>query len=295
MIVGRSRVEITNRQPKFIHLPPIWQPNPLEKLLIRFRELVWKPQIKQAFQSYQLDQFDVIQLDGGIGFFRDGSDIIRFKQQGKKIICCYTGSDLRIRGVIAAIDAIADLNITVEYDHLKIYPALHHIFFPFDSQKFKPLPYRDDKALRIGHAPTNRAAKGSDEIIKVVKELELDYPVKLVLIENLPYQQALHRKAECQIFIDQIGELGYGINALESLAMGIPTCSALATGFDKQYPDHPFIVINSQNLKSQLLSVILDKELRIVKAKEGCEWVKKYHNPIKVVQKIHELARINKY
>jgi len=288
LIGGKSRTEVTNIKPEVTSLPPTWQPNRLEKILIKIRELLWQPIIKKAFQQYQLDQFDVIQLDGGLGFFRDGSDIIRWKHQDKKIICCYAGSDLRVRGVIPQIDAISDLNVSVEYDHLKLHPHIHHIFFPFDVEKFKPLPYSDDQILRIGHAPTNRAAKGSNVIIPIVEELEKNYPVKLILIENLPYQEALKRKAECHIFIDQIGDLGYGINSLESLAMGIPTCSCLAPGFDEQYPDHPFIVIDSENLKSRLISLIQDKELRIKKGCEGREWVKKYHDSIKVVERIHD-------
>ena len=292
LIGGKSRTEVTNVKPVLTSLPPTWQPNQLEKLFIKFRELLWKPIIRKVYQQYQLDQFDVIQLDGGIGFFRDGSDIIRLEQLGKKIICCYTGSDLRIRGVIPQIDDISDLNVTVEYDHLKLHPKIHHILFPFDVEKFKPLPYRDDEILRIGHAPTNRAAKGSDVIIPIVRELEQNYAVKLSLIENLPYQEALKRKAECHIFIDQIGDLGYGINSLESLAMGIPTCSCLAAGFDEQYPDHPFIVIDGQNLKYRLISLIEDKELRIKQGEEGREWVKKFHDPIKVVERIHELAKL---
>jgi len=291
-ITGTLRIEVTNVKPDLTNFPPIWQPNKLEKSLIKFREALWRPIINQAYQKYQLDQFDVIQLDGGIGFFRDGSDMIRFKQQGKKIICCYTGSDLRVRGVIPLLDEISDLNITVEYDHLKLHTNIHHIFFPFDTEKFKPLPYRDDEILNIGHAPTNRAAKGSDQIIPVVKELEQNYPVKLILIENLPYQEALKRKAECHIFIDQIGDLGYGINSLESLAMGIPTCSCLAPGFDEHYPDHPFIVIDSENLKSRLITLIHNRELRINKGREGREWVKKYHDPIRIVRRIQELAHL---
>ncbi len=290
LIGGKSRIEVTNVKPKSTRIPLTWQPNRLEKLLIKYREAVWKPMIKQAYQQYRLDQFDVIQLDGGIGFFRNGSDIIRLQQKGKKIICCYGGSDLRVRGVIPPIDAISDLNVTVEYDHLKLHPNIHHIFFPFDASKFKPLPYRDEKIIQIGHAPTNRAAKGSDVIIPIVRELEQDYPVKLILIENLPYQEALRRKAECHIFIDQIGDLGYGINSLESLAMGIPTCSCLVPGFEEHYPDHPFIIIEAKNLKSQLISLIQDKQLRNEKSSQGLEWVKKYHDPILSVQKIHRLA-----
>ncbi len=292
LVAGKSRIAVSNVKPQLTHLPPIRRPTPLEKLLITFREALWQPRVKQAVERYQLDQFDVIQLDGGVGFFRDGRDIIRWKKMGKKIICCYAGSDLRVRGVIPPIDAIADVNVTVEFDHLQLHPKIHHVMFPFDASRFEPLPHRAEKILRIGHAPTNRAAKGSDVIIPVVQELEKEFPVQLILIENLPYQEAIQRKAQCHIFIDQIGDLGYGINSLEALAMGIPTCTCLAPGFEQHYPDHPFIVIDAENLKQRLIDVIQDKTLRRNKARQGLRWVKRYHDPIRVVQTIHDLAKL---
>jgi hypothetical protein len=79
---------------------------------------------------------------------------------------------------------------------------------------------------------------------------------------------------------------------LEALAMGIPTCSCLAPGFEEQNPDHPFVVIGAENLKSRLISLIQDKQLLIEKSRAGREWVKKYHDPIKVVTIIHGLARL---
>ena len=289
IIGGKFRVEITNRAPQLTEIPLKWLPNGLEKLFILFREYVWKSKIGKVLKQINIDQFDVIQLDGGIGFYRDGRDIIQFKRAGKKIICCYTGSDLRVRGVIPQIDAVSDLNVSVEFDHLLLHPNIHHVFFPFDASKFKLATPGDDGTIYIGHAPTNRAAKGSAIIITVVKELEKKYPVKLILIENLPYEKALELKSLCHIFIDQIGDLGYGISGLESLAMGIPTCSCLAPGFDELYPDNPFVVIDELNMKSSLISLIEDKSLRIKKGREGREWVKKFHDPVWVVQKIHEL------
>ncbi len=292
LVAGKSRIAVSNVKPQLAHLPPIWRPTPLEKLLITFREALWQPRVKQAMERYQLDQFDVIQLDGGVGFFRDGRDIVRWKKMGKKIICCYAGSDLRVRGVIPPIDAIADVNVTVEFDHLQLHPKIHHVMFPFDASRFEPLPHRAEKILRIGHAPTNRAAKGSDVIIPVVQELEKEFPVQLILIENLPYQEAIQRKAQCHIFIDQIGDLGYGINSLEALALGIPTCTCLAPGFEQHYPDHPFIVIDAENLKQRLIDVIQNKSLRRSKARQGLHWVKQYHDPMRVVQTIHDLAKL---
>lgn len=290
--LGKSRTEITNIKPRLSEIPPVWRPGRFERRLIQFREKIWQREIKAAFDVYQPDDYDVIQLDGGIGFYRDGRDIQQLHEAGKKIICCYTGSDLRSRGVIPQIDAIADVNVTVEFDHLPLHPNLRHVCFPFDAKKFTVSLNKDDEVLIIGHAPTNRAAKGSDVIIDRVRKLEKTHPVRLLLIENLPYQTALELKSGCHIFIDQIGDLGYGINSLESLAMGIPTCSCLAEGFAAEYPDHPFIIIDSDNLSEQLIRLIQDKTYRLEKGRTGRDWVLRHHDPVAVVQKIHRLAGI---
>ena len=287
------RGKVTNRYEPPAAIPRIWQPkNLVEKSLLQVRESLWKPIISDAYQKYDIEQFDVIQLDGGMGFFRDGRIIERLKSSGKRIICCYTGSDLRVRGVIPRIDALSDLNITVEFDHQKLHPDIHHVMFPFDAERFRPVERKKKTLLRIGHAPTSRLAKGSDHIIPIVRQLQIDYPVRLVLIENLPYDEALARKSECDIFIDQLGDLGYGINSLEALAMKIPVCSCLATGFAEHYPDHPFVVVNETNLREKLISLINDPEERQKLGDKGSEWVREHHDAVKVVKRVHRLAGI---
>ena len=205
---------------------------------------------------------------------------------------CYTGSDLRTRGVIPAIDKISDLNVTVEYDHTLLHPDIHHIFFPFNAERFElQLKSHGDK-IRIGHAPTSWKAKGSDIIVPVLKDLEKEYAVEAILIENLPYRKALELKSTCDIFVDQIGDLGYGINSLESLAMGIPTCSCLAPGFAEVYPDHPFVAIDAKNLQQELIRLITDEALRQELSQRGRAWVFDHHDAVKSVKEIHELAGI---
>lgn len=274
-------------------IPPVWIPNRMEHLLINLRERLWKSRIYSAIQKYKLLDFDVYQLDGGLGFFRDSSILQMLKARGKKIICCYTGSDLRVRGIVPAIDQISDLNISVEFDHQYLHPNLTHVPFPIDSERFSIQPKRKQDKLIISHAPTNRQAKGSDIIIPIVQQLEQEYPVELKLIENLPYAEALKQKAQSDIFIDQIGDLGYGISGLEALCMGIVTCSCVAPGFAEKYPDHPFIEISFGNLRAQLIHLIEDTEFRMQQAKAGHAWVKRIHSSQAVVRRIHQLAEIN--
>ena len=274
--------------------PPVWRPaNPLVAALARLRDALLLPAIKLAIKQYQLESFDAYQLDGGHGFLKHDGIIPAWHAQGKKVICCYLGSDLRRRGVMPGIGEIADCNVTLEWDHLDLYPGIHHVFFPFDSSSIKVRGGENGGKLRIGHSPSNRAAKGSETIIAAVRRLETKLPVELVLIEDLPHADALAVKATCDIGVDQIGDLGYGISALEWLAMGVPVATCIAANMKRAVPDHPFVEIDAGNIETQLTRMITDQPLRAKLGKEGRAWLERNHDAVSVVKRIHELAGIS--
>ena len=282
----RRVVEHRTRAPK--ELPPVWRPSLLERPLFRLREFLWAPRVERALEEIDAESFDIVQLDGGLDFFRDGRVVRRLKAAGAKIICCYTGSDLRTRGIVPAVDALCDARVTVEFDHLALYPGIVHVFFPFEPERMPPRKVIRDGRIRIGHAPSVRRAKGTEEILAALHEIQRLRPlVEIVLIENLPHREALLKKATCDIFVDQIGELGYGINALEALAMGIPTATCLAPGFAERYPDHPFVELREDNLVPALLELVDHPELRVELAKRGKAWLLKMHEASRVVERIH--------
>jgi glycosyltransferase involved in cell wall biosynthesis len=284
------RLQVTNMRRAPTQIPPTWTPHShAEKWLVAFREFVWQKKIAQAMEQVDFWSFDLYQLEGGLEFFRDGRTILELKKRGKKIVCLYTGSDLRTRGVIPAIDDIADLHLTLEFDHLALHPCLQQVFFPLDICRFTPARPNASDRIVVGHAPTNRAAKGSDTIIAAVQSLMSEFPIDLELIEGLPHHEALRRKARCDIFIDQIGELGYGINAVEALAMGICTCTALVAGFTEKYPDHPFVEVNADNLRERLMWLCRHPEERERRRQHGRAWVERMHDSRQVVRRIHEL------
>jgi glycosyltransferase involved in cell wall biosynthesis len=285
-----ARLQVTNRRKIPTQLPPSWAPHSLpEKWLISMRETIWQKKIATAMTQLDFWNFDLYQLEGGLEFFRDGRTAQELKKRGKRIVCLYTGSDLRTRGIIPAVDGVADLRLTLEFDHLTLYPRLQHVFFPLDVRCFMPSSFREANRIVIGHAPTNRLAKGSDTIISTVQSLMNEFPIELELIEGLPHSEALRKKARCDIFIDQIGELGYGINAIEALAMGICTCTALVSGFAEKYPNHPFVEVDAVNLRERLAWLCQHQEERQKLAQCGRVWVEKMHDARQVVKQIHRL------
>ncbi len=263
-----------------------WKPaNILDNLLFRLRDAAWQPTIQRAInQLGGLERFDVIIADGG-------HDFTRFPRLLAKtnvpIATIYYGSDMRTRGIISGVQGKSRCTFTFEHDHTLLFPEAEFLFYPYEAPDYAPLvEYQAptvDESIRIGHAPTNRAAKGTAQILDSLERLKKDFPIEIVLIEKMPHPDALRTKARCHLFIDQIGELGYGMNSLESLAMGIPTAAEFMPDFERFLENrpggeaHPFYNIRRTRLDEDLRFVLSDINQWQNRGKKGKEWVKRHH------------------
>ena len=282
------------------HVPqgtPVFKPkNIIESIYFLLNDYFKKATVDKLIQEYLLDTFDIIHYDAGLDFYRNASQAAKWKKAGKKIVCCYYGSDLRIRGVIPQLDAISDLNITSEYDHLKMKSGLEYLFYPYNPQELPERITHDHKTVRIVHSPTNRQYKGTELILEVIKKIQKEKFIDFRLLENVPREHVLHVKSSCDICIDQVGGTmggtGYGKAGLETLAMGIPTITNMTKEYTEWLPENPFIVANNEDeLYAWLMDLIENKELRESYGAKGKDWVTKYHGYAQVNAKLYELYK----
>lgn len=108
-----------------------------------------------------------------------------------------------------------------------------------------------DGPVRICHAPTNRALKSTAEFLVACEGL----PVEVVLIEGLPWAEALAIKGTCDIVFDQTA-YGYGGNSTEAWAMGIPTiCGApdnVLAEYVHRFGQLPFVETTATTIRSAI-------------------------------------------
>jgi glycosyltransferase involved in cell wall biosynthesis len=275
--------------PLRVHAPS----NILESAYFMFDDLRRQRRVEEAIEHYKLDEFDIIHYDGGLDFFRDSRVASRWKKQGKKIVCHYMGSDLRIRGVVQAIDKLSDLNLTNESDHLLLHPDIHYLYIPFDVSPFA-VRKQENERLRIVHSPTNRAMKGTELILPVIDAAKKVRDIEFVLIENTPPDEVLRIKGTCDIAIEQVGNYGgtgYGRNSLETLALGIPTITEMTPDYEAWLPENPFVLATPETLYKKLLELIDSPALRSEKSALGRQWVKKYHSYEAVHNRLMDLYR----
>jgi glycosyltransferase involved in cell wall biosynthesis len=277
---------------------PYFHPkNILEKFYFKISDFHRKNLLPQIIEQYHLEDYDIIHYDAGLDFLRDASLAKLWKKEGKKIVCCYYGSDLRIRGLIKELDDISDLNITSEFDHLALKKDLHYLFYPYDTSEVPIKSERQNDEITIVHSPTNRKYKGTDLIISVIEKIKKEKKIKFILLENYPRNELLKIKSKCDISIDQVGGTmggtGYGKAGLETLAMGIPTITNMTKDYSRWLPENPFVVANSaEELYTKINELIENVKLHNEIGANGKKWVEKYHGYKNVDGKLKELYRL---
>ena len=270
--------------------PPIWQPkNIAESIFFKVREFIWNSYIKKAIIKYNLSDYDVYHLEWGMEFYRDGRFVTNMKNEGKHIVCTYHGQDMRNRGVIPSIDSLSDLNLTSELDLMKMHPNINYLFLPFATSKFDPRT-EPNELITVSHATRNRRAKGSDDILRICTELENEGKIKFIFIENKPNSEVLDAKSRSDIYIDQITDIGwgYGMNSVEALSMGVVCFTKMNEEYLNFIPDHPFVNVSAENLKTELNNLVAGRERLKEKMIESRKWVVKYHDVSNVVDRLYD-------
>lgn len=136
--------------------------------------------------------------------------------------------------------------------------------------------YDPPDEFTVAHAPTNRRYKGTERVIAACEYLG----VKLVLVENTPWQECLELKGRAHVLVDQF-TYGYGNNAIEAWSMGMPVISDafndVEAVFIKLFGDLPYVKAGI-GLESLLDRMRLDESWRRDWADMGREHYLMWHS-----------------
>lgn len=253
--------------------------NPLEWALFKTRDSFRAIEFAGLARRHELYSFDIYHFHGGIDYFRDSRWVKRLASMGKTIVCNYHGPDLRSRGIVAAVDKASALNITNEFDLLELHPDLHYIPIPYDSSPL-PAPEPADGPLRIIHTPSVPSAKGTHLIEPVLRRLARERQVEPIILTGVPHQRIIDEKKRSHIAVEQVGNFGgtgYGVNSLETLALGIPTVTEFTPDYERFLREHPFVLADEHTLYESLLELIDNERYRIDMGQKGRQWVREHH------------------
>lgn len=201
-------------------------------------------------------------------------------------------------GIVSTIDLWA-----IAPDETEWLPA------PYDLAAIRAYrePHGDPDVLRVAHAPTNRAVKGTEALIRAVDRLQAEgRRVELDVIEREPWDECLRRKGRADVYVDQ-ALLGYGCNAVEAWAMGLPVIAGVdparaSRAIHQTVPADtrermvetfgglPFFEATEDTLY-QALSELSDPFVRRMWAEIGAEHVEEFHAAARVVRRLQGIYR----
>lgn len=214
-------------------------------------------------------------------------DFFIYKAMGKKIILHYHGDDIRRKSYKNWFSFLADRIFASTVDLLKYAPErAEWVPNPIDLDTF---PFVGTKShsgpVTIVHAPSHRQSKGTDLIIKAVRELEEEgHQINFVLVEGRSISQAMEIYRSADIVVDQVNpHIGfYGLVSIENMALGKPVLCSINPEYENYLKDLPLVRVYPDNLKYQLRVLIEDPDLRQYIGEKGRQYVEKYHDLKKI-------------
>ncbi len=147
------------------------------------------------------------------------------------------------------------------------------------------------KILRIAHAPSRRALKGTQLVLNSV-ELLMDQgmDIELDIIEGVTNEEAFERLASADIFIDQMRIGWYGVLATEAMAMGKPTIAYIRDDLVEKLEENcPIIISNPDTLTEDLRRLLHDQKFLAEIGKKSRRFAKEYHCANVVAKKALEI------
>ena len=186
------------------------------------------PRQLRAF-AWAVPRFDVFHFHAGLTLLPRKLNLPTLKLLRKGIVFQSWGSDLRGRrasevGYLRSADAVivgsfltrrlAPRGRWPEYD--VVHPAIV-------LTDWQPAPVEPGDVLRVAHAPSKRAVKGTEGVLAAVESLRArGAPIELDLIEGVPNREARLRYAAADVVVDQLRIGWYGMLAIEAMALAKP-------------------------------------------------------------------------
>ncbi|MBN2396647.1 MAG: hypothetical protein JXC36_09355, partial [Candidatus Atribacteria bacterium] len=135
---------------------------------------------------------------------------------------------------------------------------------------------KDENLIRISHFPSNTILKGTRYVLSAKDIINRENVV--FNIERLSNDEVLNRLNETHILVNQFGS-GYGLLAVEAMARGCVIVSRIADWFNNEYPEHPVLHCEAEELVSVLDDLINNPAKIIEIGKKSIAYYNKFHSP----------------
>ena len=259
-----------------------------------------------------LTGYDVYVFQFAQSLLPGNRDYPLLKQQGKKIISIFNGSDIRhwsaaepvaeaygyqipemcreepfnhlparllnLRMAERYADAIFSLPFQSE---LAVRPYWH-FFLPFNLDLYGlRIPERDVPVLV--HAPSRRKFKGTDQFLAVLERLRSEgIAFDLKLLEGVPNREVIQTLVHADVVLDELNAPHYAMLALEGMATGCAVVAGCQRDYVPLQGDSPIFAVTADTLYERLKLLLTDKTRRVTLARQGRPFIKQCHSHVNV-------------
>lgn len=206
--------------------------------------LIPNPNLIESDWHSLWDEADILHLKDETGFLNASNRLPPEMLQsfkGPRVFTQYGGyarkhcGDPDYQRFVHTFDKVVSMTPDLCFDWLGPDPT--YVPHSIDTEA---IPYQWSDAPVIGHSPSTRARKGTEEFLEAVRSLQTRYSLDLDLIEGVTHSEAVERKSHVGLFFDQAGRenaksLGtdsvigwYGNSALEAAVYGVPTIAHMS-------------------------------------------------------------------
>lgn len=146
------------------------------------------------------------------------------------------------------------------------------------------VPQKSSDRIRVVHAPSKRAVKGTEFVLNAFERLRGKYDnVDFVLVEGKSQEEAIQIYKTADIIVDQLFVGTYGVFALECMALGKPVITCIRDEMRDLLPkDLPIVSANKDTIERALERLIQNEDERIRCGQQGRAYVEKYHDYRKI-------------
>jgi hypothetical protein len=205
---------------------------------------------------------------------RSGSEVPYLKSAGAVIVGSYLTRRLAPRGPWPEYDVVP--------------PAL-------DLHDWEPAPTEPGAVLRVAHAPSKRAVKGTEAVLAAVESLRArGAPVELDLVEGVPNREARKRYAAADVVVDQLRVGWYGMFAIESMALAKPVVvhlddEAAAETEEAFGLELPLVRADERSLEEVLAALVESRAELSERGRRSREYVERVHAHTAVARRVLEI------
>jgi len=158
---------------------------------------------------------------------------------------------------------------------------------PIDTNRHVPIE-KSNRCIIIGHSPTNRTLKGTDQILEAVGVICGEHSnVFMNMQEGLKFNYAIELKRINHIFIDQIVSGYYSNSAVEAMSLG-SACLA-----KNDYGATGVIDVDASTLYDELNILVNDQDYlynSMMRARKFCVETHSYNVVCDKLERVYDLA-----